>query len=260
MLDLFVILAPILLLAVVALLGFVGCNQVYGIEPTKPYPTPTVTGLDPSSATVCGPGFSLQVTGTDFYNSVVGKVLWNGSERATTFDSDTQLTVDIPATDIETRGEAQVTVVNDTMSSTPLPFDVALGTPNVVVFDPQPPQVATSGDFLNGVYNNIDFGTGQWRWEFRPTGSVIYFANPAGAFFSFANGKRLLANLTVYATADGQITLTDGTNPDLVLPLTALTRFQIVPTPWETGANMVTVAFSAGAQLSIVQMEYYGPP
>lgn len=34
MMDAFVLLTPILVLAVVALLGFVGCNQVFGNNPT----------------------------------------------------------------------------------------------------------------------------------------------------------------------------------------------------------------------------------
>ena len=36
MIDPFVLLTPILLLAVIALLRFVGCNQVFGLEPTVP--------------------------------------------------------------------------------------------------------------------------------------------------------------------------------------------------------------------------------
>src|SRR6266545_7870026 len=40
MIDPFVLLAPIFLLAVIALLGFVGCNQIYGLDETVPKEKP----------------------------------------------------------------------------------------------------------------------------------------------------------------------------------------------------------------------------
>src|SRR6476659_1969863 len=40
MIDSFVFLTPLLLLGVIALVGFVGCNQFFGIEETEPYPVP----------------------------------------------------------------------------------------------------------------------------------------------------------------------------------------------------------------------------
>ncbi len=40
MIDSYVFLTPFLLLGVIALLGFVGCNQFFGLEPTHPIPPP----------------------------------------------------------------------------------------------------------------------------------------------------------------------------------------------------------------------------
>jgi len=40
MIDLFVVLTPLLLLGVIALLGFVGCNQAFGLDPTEPIEPP----------------------------------------------------------------------------------------------------------------------------------------------------------------------------------------------------------------------------
>jgi hypothetical protein len=51
MIDSFVALTPILLLGVIALLGFVGCNWVYGLDPTEPRPAP-----DPPSNFQATPG------------------------------------------------------------------------------------------------------------------------------------------------------------------------------------------------------------
>ncbi|MGH3371851.1 MAG: LamG-like jellyroll fold domain-containing protein, partial [Nocardioidaceae bacterium] len=75
---------------------------------TASNPAPTTTGLNPASSPAGGPGFSLTVAGTNFVSSSV--VLWNGTDRATTFVSATQLTAAIPAADIAATGTATVTV------------------------------------------------------------------------------------------------------------------------------------------------------
>ncbi len=75
-------------------------------------PVPTTTGLSPASATAGGLAFTLTVNGTGF---VAGsRVRWNGANRTTTFVSSTQLTANIPASNIRRAGTAQVTVFNPT--------------------------------------------------------------------------------------------------------------------------------------------------
>ena len=86
-------------------------------------PVPTITSLNPPSATATGPAFTLTVNGTNFDPASV--VNWNGSPRATTFVSGTQLTAAITAADIATVGTSNVTVFN------PAP---AGGTSNVFQF------------------------------------------------------------------------------------------------------------------------------
>src|SRR5258708_16715591 len=63
MMDAFVILTPILLLGVIALLGFVGCNWAFGISQTGLLMT--VTGVSPSSGPTQG-GQQVIVTGSSF--------------------------------------------------------------------------------------------------------------------------------------------------------------------------------------------------
>lgn len=77
---------------------------------TPATPTPAITGLNPSSATPGGPGFTLTVNGTNFVNGSV--VRWNGSNRATTFVNGTRLTAAISAADIATTRTVSVTVLN----------------------------------------------------------------------------------------------------------------------------------------------------
>ncbi len=109
MVDPFVILAPVLLLAVVALLRFLGCSSFEA----APDPTPTLTGLDPDSAIAGGPDFPLTVTGTAF-QPTTAKVHWNGQTiTPSPGASATQLTVQIPANNIATVGSPDVQVFND---------------------------------------------------------------------------------------------------------------------------------------------------
>src|ERR1700745_1477224 len=62
-LDLFVILTPFLLLGVIALLGFVGCNQVFGLHETEL--AITVDSVTPQSGSTQG-GTRVRITGGTF--------------------------------------------------------------------------------------------------------------------------------------------------------------------------------------------------
>jgi subtilisin family serine protease len=73
-------------------------------------PAPTVSSLSPASTPAANPGFTLTVNGTGFSASSV--VQWNGSPRATTFMSATQLRAAITAADIAAVGQFAVTVVS----------------------------------------------------------------------------------------------------------------------------------------------------
>src|SRR5205823_5516136 len=70
----------------------------------------TATGLPPTSATPGGPAFTITVAGTNLVPSSV--VRWNGTDRATTYVSATQLSAAISAADIAAAGSASVTIFN----------------------------------------------------------------------------------------------------------------------------------------------------
>jgi acyl-CoA thioesterase FadM len=74
-----------------------------------PPPVPVASSLSPSTAVAGAAGFSLTVNGSAFTTASV--VNWNGSPRATTFVSGTQLRATIGATDVAAVGTAQVSVV-----------------------------------------------------------------------------------------------------------------------------------------------------
>jgi len=71
-------------------------------------PGPTLSSINPTSASSGGGALTLTVNGTSFQaNSVVR---WNGSNRSTTFVSDSRLTAAIPASDLAAAGTASITV------------------------------------------------------------------------------------------------------------------------------------------------------
>jgi hypothetical protein len=87
-----------------------GPSNEIGFVIAPPSTAPTITGLNPSSATAGSPAFVLTVTGTNFVSGSV--VRWNDSDRTTIFVTSTQLTATIPAGDVAAEGSARVRVLN----------------------------------------------------------------------------------------------------------------------------------------------------
>jgi len=116
---------------------FAGCGGGGGsTSPTPSNPVPSITSIEPTSASAGGPAFTLTVNGSGFIASSV--VRWNGDGRTTTFVSPTRLTAAIPASDIAAGGTAHVTVFNPSPgggSSNSLTFSV-LVTPSISSISP----------------------------------------------------------------------------------------------------------------------------
>jgi IPT/TIG domain len=73
-------------------------------------PVPFIGSLNPSSASVGGPAFTITVTGVGFDSS--SAIQWNGLNRVTKLQSSSKLTTQINAADIAFLGVATVRVVN----------------------------------------------------------------------------------------------------------------------------------------------------
>jgi len=84
------------------------CSQTGRITVGGNNPVPTITGMTPSTARTGSAAFRLTVLGRDFVPE--SKIRWNGSERPTTRISSTQLQAEIPASDLTTAGDINVTV------------------------------------------------------------------------------------------------------------------------------------------------------
>lgn len=105
MLDPFVILTPFLLLGVIALLGFVGCNQVFGIGETVE--AVEVTAIQPQSGSTQG-GTRVRITGSNFTDTAT--VTFDGSAATEVDVSDTVINCTTPGP--HASGAVDVSVTN----------------------------------------------------------------------------------------------------------------------------------------------------
>ena len=73
-------------------------------------PVPTITNISPESRHTGDPGFTLNVTGTDFIDGSLIK--WDLTTLSTQYITTTQLTAEVPASYLETPGQVSITVEN----------------------------------------------------------------------------------------------------------------------------------------------------
>ncbi len=89
---------------------FVGWLMRSQTTPGATLSQPGISSLSPNAALVGAPPLTLTVTGTNFGPG--SAVLWNGSPRATSFVSATQLTATLAASDLAAAATANITVLN----------------------------------------------------------------------------------------------------------------------------------------------------
>ena len=134
-------------------------------------PAPTLTSISPSSATAAGAAFTLTATGTNFVSNSI--VQWNGSNRATTFVSATQVTATIPASDLANGGNVQVTVVNPTPAGgTTDPQSFTVNNPVPAIASLSPASGTAGGLAFNLTVNGSGFVTSsvvRWNGSDRTT-------------------------------------------------------------------------------------------
>jgi glucose/arabinose dehydrogenase len=135
---------------------------------------------------------------------------------------------------------------------------VASAQTTTVTFDSPPPP----GGTLNGVFQGIDFGVGQWQpsgpYNVDPT-NHIYFADSTGTSrtFRFSPAPRVLSSLRVYATTSGTLTLSDDTGQTLTRAV-ATGSLQLVTAGWTRASTTVTVSFTGGWALGVDDVTYSG--
>ena len=156
-----------------------GTSTAQAFTITQPNPVPTLTNVSPNNLQAGGAAFTLTVTGTNFINSSV--VRWNGNARTTTFVSATQLTADIPASDITSAGSATVTVFN------PAPAGGSSSGFNVTIIQPNPAPSIVS---LNP--NSVLAGSAAFTLTITGAG----FINASSVWWNGAQRTSTLVNAT----------------------------------------------------------------
>lgn len=101
------------------------------------HPAPTITTTSPISVVAGGPGFTLTVNGTGFFNGT-SVIRWNGVDLTTAFGGPTQLTANVAASLIASAGSASIRVFN------PAPGGGLSGTASLPILAPIVASVAPS--------------------------------------------------------------------------------------------------------------------
>jgi hypothetical protein len=128
----------------------------------RSYGAPVISSLDPNSAIVNGPAFTLTVNGSGFGGLLGTTVLWNGSARTTTFVSSTRVTAQIPASDIDNTGTAQIAVRNEgapDQTSATVTFSI-LNNPVPIISSLSPTAVLQDGPDFTLTVNGSNFVSG----------------------------------------------------------------------------------------------------
>lgn len=224
-------------------------------EATKPLPR--ISNISPSSGLVGGATFPLIVTGTNFFPDSV--VRWNGQPRPTTFTNSTQLTAQIPASDLANAGTAIVTVFTPPAGG---------GESNSLTFTisppPNPVPAITSLDPVS-----VGIGTGPLTLTVNGTGfvaaSVVQF-NGANRPTMFVSATKLTAQISAADVATAGSAAIRVVSPEpgggasneftlpIVNPVPAITS--LVPSVVARGSAGFTLTvngtgFVQGAQIAV---------
>jgi hypothetical protein len=136
-------------------------------------PVPVVSGLNPSSLSAGSSAFTLIVSGSHFVSGAT--VNWNGSPLATTYDSSTQLEVQVPQADLQTTGAVNVTVSNPIPNdgdSAPVTFTVANPIPSISKITPS--SVLTGSPAFTMIVNGSQFALGAMiKWNGVPLATTF---------------------------------------------------------------------------------------
>jgi hypothetical protein len=164
-----------LLAAVVAHIEVINPQPGGGTSSGSPFTIspPAIATVTSSAASACSlTGLTLTVNGTNFVNGSV--VNWNGSPRATTFVSATQLTALITSADAAFQGTEPITVSSGSAISNSVNFTVtapaALPAPTIATLLPVNATAGTAGLTLSVTGGNfLPCSVVQWNGSALPT-------------------------------------------------------------------------------------------
>jgi N-acetylneuraminic acid mutarotase len=167
-----------------------------------PNPVPLTSGITPAFADAGGAAFTLTVNGTGFTSS--STVYWGTSALVTTFNSATQLTAQVPATDIATGGiSVTISVI------TPSPGG---GTSNSFQFEVDSSSGTTTGPTFSSVTQTVTAGSPASYPVTLPStvesASVTCLNLPTGAACSYSMTTNTVTITTSSTTPTGTYQVT----------------------------------------------------
>ncbi len=169
--------------------------------------SPAISSISPTTAQLNGPAFTLTVTGSGFSSNAV--VRWNGTDRTTTFVNSTQLTAQIPASDLTVAGAVDIRVFD------PVP---GAGSSNAAILLVQA-AAPSNNNFNNSVIVNANpFANSQ-----DTTGATTEASDPAPSCVAGLpgladNGRARSVWYRFTAAASGTVNVdTNGSNYDTIL-------------------------------------------
>jgi hypothetical protein len=220
-------------------------------------PVPVISGISPAFTSAGGAIFTLTVTGSEFTTG--STVYWGTSALATTYGSATQLTAQVPATDIATGGTTAAITVQ-----TPSPGG---GTSNSFQFEVNSASGSTTGPTFSSTTATITAGSPASYPVTLPSSvesaSVTCLNLPTGATCSYSATTNTLTITTSSTSPKGtyQITVvfTETVSgaatswillPILLLPLVYLRRKLAARGVWVTACLglvlLAAVAYTSG--------------
>lgn len=219
-------------------------------------PTPALTGISPTSALVGSGPIILTATGSSFTNN--SSIQVNGTNRSTSFISNTQLSSTLTASDLATAGSLSITVSTvGGGTSSPLTFTINNPLPSLSGISPAN-VLAGSSDFTLTV-------TGS---SFVPT-SVVQ-VNGAAQPTTFISGTQLSATVSASEVAVGaylSVTVSNpapggGSSGTLTLtvnnPLPSVS--DVSPNPVVSTGNTFTVSVSGIGFVGTSVVQFDGAP
>jgi hypothetical protein len=230
---------------------------------SQPNPAPTLTSLSPNSIPAGSQAFILTVNGTNFVPGAV--VNLNGSPRATTFVSDTQVTAQITAADVATQGSVSVIVVNPAPgggASNALIFTITPPNPVPVLTSLTPNTAAVGGPAFNLTVNGSAFVSGavvNWNGSPRPTtftsATELVAQIPATDIAAVGVASVTVVNPAPGGGASNALPFTISDQPNPVPAITALN-----PTSAITGDDPFTLIVTGSNFIAGSVVQWNGSP
>ena len=197
-------------------------------------PVPTISALNPASATALGATFTLAVNGTNF---VTGDTIqWNGTSLTTKFVSATQLSASVAASLIATVGSASVTVTAAGSSSASINFQINPPTPGLTTLSPSS-AIATSSGFTLTVTGTGFLSSSLVEWNGSPL---------ATNYVSATQMTASVPDSLISSAGTASVLVSSGASSSPAL------KFTITPPPAITTLSPASiVAFSAAFTLTV---------